>query len=91
MTLEDVKGRALFEGWNNSPYAAFFQLPYPIFYLTIKGYLGKATRLPLMLQTFNASFDPSTHNFRIQCKFFTYKYTIMGNVTWGQMMSTPQM
>ena len=91
ITMEDIKGRALFEAGNNSPYAAFFNLPYPIFYLTIKGYLGKATRLPLMLQTFNASFDPSTHNFRIQCKFFTYKYTIMGNVTWGQMMSTPQM
>ena len=91
ITMEDVKGRALFEAGNNSPYAAFFNLPYPIFYLTIKGYLGKAVRLPLMLQTFNASFDPSTHNFRIQCKFYTYKYTIMGNITWGQMMSTPQM
>ena len=91
ITMEDVKGRALFEAGNNSPYAAFFNLPYPLFYLTIKGYLGKAVRLPLMLQTFNASFDPSSHNFRIQCKFYTYKYTIMGDITWGQMMSVPQM
>lgn len=91
ITMEDVKGRALFEAGNNSPYAAFFNLPYPLFYLTIKGYLGKAVRLPLMMQTFNASFDPSTHNFRIQCKFYTYKYTIMGDITWGQMMSVPQM
>ena len=29
--LEDVKGRALFEGGNSSPYSAFFQLPYPQF------------------------------------------------------------
>ena len=91
ITMEDVKGRALFEAGNNSPYATFFNLPYPIFYLTLKGYLGKAVRLPLMLQTFNASFDPSTHNFRIQCKFYTYKYTVMSNVTWGQMMAVPQM
>jgi hypothetical protein len=91
ITMEDVKGRALFEAGNNSPYAVFFNLPYPLFYLTIKGYLGKAVRLPLMLQTFNASFDPSTHNFRIQCKFLTYKYTVMSNVTWGQMMAVPQM
>jgi hypothetical protein len=91
ITMEDVKGRALFEAGNNSPYAAFFNLPYPLFYLTIKGYLGKAVRLPLMMQTFNASFDPSSHNFRIQCKFYTYKYTIMGDITWGQIMSVPQM
>ena len=69
ITLEDVKGRALFEAGNSSPYSAFFNLPYPLFYLTIKGYLGKAVRLPLMLQTFNASFDPSSHNFRINCNF----------------------
>ena len=91
ITMEDVKGRALFEAGNSSPYASFFNLPYPLFYLTIKGYLGKAVRLPLMLQTFNASFDPSSHNFRIQCKFYTYKYTIMSNVTWSQIMAVPQM
>jgi hypothetical protein len=91
ITMEDIKGRALFEAGNNSPYAGFFNLPYPLFYLTIKGYLGKAVRIPLMMQTFNASFDPSSHNFRIQCKFYTYKYTIMGDITWGQIMSVPQM
>ena len=91
ITMEDVKGRALFEAGNNSPYAAFFNLPYPLFYLTVKGYLGKAVRIPLMMQTFNASFAPDSHNFRIQCKFYTYKYSIMGDVTWGQMMAVPQM
>ena len=35
ITMEDVKGRALFEAGNNSPYAAFFNLPYPVFYLTL--------------------------------------------------------
>ena len=33
--LEDVQGRALFQLGENSPYAAFFHLPYPPFYLTI--------------------------------------------------------
>lgn len=36
--LEDVQGRALFQLGDNSPYAAFFNLPYPPFYLTLKGY-----------------------------------------------------
>lgn len=91
ITLEDIKGRALFEGGNNSPYGAFFQLPYPLFYLTIKGYLGKAVRLPLMLVTFNASFDPGSGNFRVQLKLYTYKYTIMSNINWGGMMAAPLM
>ena len=91
ITMEDVKGRALFEAGDNSPYAAFFQLPYPLFYLTVKGYLGKAIRLPLMLHTFNASFDPSTHNFRINTQFYTYKYTIMSEVSWGAMYAVPSM
>ena len=91
ITMEDVKGRALFEAGSNSPYAAFFQLPYPLFYLTIKGYLGKAVRLPLMLRTFNASFDPGSGNFRVQLQMYTYKYTILSSVNWQAMMSTPLM
>ncbi len=91
IVLEDVKGRALFEGGNNSPYAAFFQLPYPLFYLTLKGYLGKAIKLPLMLQSFNASFDPGTHNFRVTLKLYTYKYTIMSDINWRAMWATPLM
>ena len=91
ITLEDVKGRSLFEGGNNSPYAAFFQFPYPIFHLTIKGYLGKAVRLPLMLQKFGSSFDPSSGNFRVDLDFMTYKYTIMSHVSFGAMMGTPLM
>ena len=42
--LEDVQGKALFQLGNNSPYSAFFNLPYPQFYLTLKGYYGQAVR-----------------------------------------------
>ena len=89
--LTDVKGRALFEGGNNSPYSAFFQLPYPMFYLTLKGYYGKAVRLPLMLQSFTSNFDNQTGNFKITLKFFGYKYTVMSYVNWGAMMAVPHM
>ena len=89
--LEDVKGRALFEGGNNSPYAAFFQLPYPIFYLTLKGYYGKAVRMPLMLQEFSSSFDGTTGNFKVSLKMFGYKYGIMSYINWGHMLAVPHM
>ena len=89
--LEDVKGRALFEGGNNSPYSAFFQLPYPQFTLTLKGYYGKAIKFPIMLQSFTSTFDPSTHNFQIKLKFFGYKYTLLSYVNFGALMAVPQM
>ena len=89
--LEDVKGKALFEAGNNSAYGAFFQLPYPIFYLTIKGFYGKAIRYPLMLQTFNSTFDGNSGNFQITLKLVGYKYGIMSNVNWGQMLAVPHM
>jgi hypothetical protein len=65
ITMQDVRGRALFELGNNSPYVAFFNLPYPSFFLTLKGYYGKAVRYQLMLQNFHARFDNSSGNFEI--------------------------
>jgi hypothetical protein len=91
ITLEDVKGRALFESGNNSPYAAFFQLPYPQFTLTLKGYYGKAVKLPIMLQTFNTKFDQSTGNFIITLKFLGYKYTLLSYVNFANLMAVPHM
>jgi hypothetical protein len=89
--LEDVKGRGLFEGGNNSPYAAFFQLPYPQFTLTLKGYYGKAVKFPIMLQSFTSRFDPSSHNFIIDLRFYGYKYTLLSYINFGSLMAVPHM
>jgi hypothetical protein len=69
--MEDVQGRVLFEQGENSPYSAFFHLPYPLFTLTVKGYYGKALRYELMLKDFNARFDPGTGNYKITTNFIT--------------------
>jgi hypothetical protein len=89
--LEDVKGRALFEAGDNSPYAAFFNLPYPLFHLTIKGYYGKAVKLALMLQSFSSRYDSGDGNFKISLNFYTYKYTILGEISMGYLVATPHM
>jgi hypothetical protein len=89
--LVDIKGRALFESGDNSPYAAFFNLPYPLFYLTIKGYYGKAVRLGLMLQKFNARYQPDSGNFKIDLMFYTYKYTILSELTMAALIAAPHM
>ena len=89
--LVDIKGRALFEAGDNSPYAAFFNLPYPMFYLTLKGYYGKAVRLPLMLHKFDTSFNSFSGNFDITLQFFTYKYTILSEISMGYLLAAPHM
>ena len=91
ISMEDIKGRALFEGGDNSPYAAFFNLPYPLFYLTIKGYYGKAVRLPIMLKSFTSRYNTSSGNFHIDLDFLTYKYTILSEVSMGYLIATPHM
>ena len=89
--LEDVKGRAMFEAGDNSPYAAFFNLPYPMFQLTIKGFYGKAVKLNLMLQTFSSRYDTSNGNFKIKLQFFTYKYTLLSEVPMAALTAVPHM
>jgi hypothetical protein len=91
ITLEDVKGRTLFESGDSSPYASFFHLPYPLFNLTLKGYYGKAIKLGLMLQSFNSRYDTYSGNFKIDLKFYTYKYTILNEVSMGYLLSVPYM
>ena len=45
----DVRGATLFEQGSCSPYGLFFNLPYPIFELTVKGYYGKPVKYYLNL------------------------------------------
>jgi hypothetical protein len=66
--MTDIQGRALFEQGDSSIYSAFFNFPYPLFYLTLKGYYGKAIRYRLSLLSFNARFDANTGNYDISLK-----------------------
>ena len=66
--MVDIQGRSLFEQGENSLYSAFFNFPYPLFYLTLKGYYGKAIRYRLALMSFNAKFDADTGNYNISLK-----------------------
>ena len=91
MTLEDVQGRALFQLGENSPYSAFFHMPYPPFYLTLKGYFGQAVRYQLNLTKFNADFNSMGGNYRINLEFQGYKYNILNEITMGFVMGTPHM
>jgi len=89
--LEDLKGRALFESGDNSIYSVFFNLPYPTFYLTLKGYYGKAVRYQLILQKFQASFDQSSGNFILNLNFLTYKFNVLNDLQATFLFALPSM
>jgi len=91
ITLEDIRGRALFESGNDSVYSVFLNLPYPTFYLTLKGYYGKAVRYTLILQKFQASFDQSSGNFISTLNFIGYKYNILTDLQEGFLLGLPYM
>ena len=91
ITLEDSKGRALMESGDNSLYSAFFNLPYPTFYLTIKGYYGKAIRYPIILQKFNSSFNSTTGNFELTLNFIAYQFNVLTDITMASLFAVPQM
>ena len=89
--LEDVQGRGLFQLGENSPYAAFFHLPYPPFYLTIKGYYGQAVRYQLNLEKFSASFNSMSGNYQITLNLKGYKFNILNEISMGHLLAAPHM
>lgn len=91
IVLIDAMGRALFEKGDKSEYAFFFNLPYPTFYLTIKGYYGKAIKYQLILTKFSAAFEAATGNYRINLQFYSYKYTVLAETQIGALFATPFM
>ena len=89
--MEDVQGRALFSLGNESPYAAFFNLPYPPFYLTIKGYYGKAVRYELVLLKFNASYNANNGDYTVTLEFLGFKYNVLSDISVGHLIACPNM
>ena len=89
--MEDVQGRVMFEQGENSPYSAFFQLPYPLFTLTLKGYYGKAIRYELMLKDFNARFDPQSGNYKITTNYISRNYALLSDIPVDALFALPHM
>ena len=89
--MVDVQGRTLFELGENSPYSAFFQLPYPLFYLTVKGYYGKAVKYELMMKSFNARFDPSDGNYKVSISFIGRTAALLSDLSLGALYALPHM
>ena len=87
----DVRGKTLFESSENSPYRAFFHLPWPIFYLTVKGYYGKAIRYRLHMTKFSSKFNESNGNFEIATTFVGSTFAWLNDIPLSAIINCPYM
>jgi hypothetical protein len=86
----DVRGKTLFESPENSPYKAFFHLPWPIFYLTVKGFYGKAIRYRLHMTKFTSKFNENG-NFEISTTFLGSTYAFLNDIPLLGILNAPYM
>jgi hypothetical protein len=87
----DVRGKTLFESPENSPYQAFFHLPWPIFYLTVKGFYGKAIRYRLHLVKFNSRYNEQNGNFEVATSFVGSTFAFMNDIPLKGVLNAPYM
>ena len=90
----DVRGSAIFQNEKNvangkNNYSSFFQLPYPLFELTVKGYYGKPVKYCLHMTKFNAKFNSQTGNFEITANFIGYTYAMLSDMLIGYLKAIP--
>ena len=91
----DVRGSSIFQNeehiLNNegNKYTTFFQLPYPMFELEVKGYYGLPVKYCLHLLKFNSKFNSKTGNFEIKCEFIGYTFALMADMLLGYLRAIP--
>ena len=92
INFTDVRGKTLFEQARvNTPYTAFFHLPYPTFFLTLKGYYGKAVQYQLTLEKFISRFDPSSGDYLVTCDFKGNHIAMLRDINMHEAVTAPYM
>ena len=84
----DIRGNSVLEKGTDSRYKMFFELPFPLFKLTVQGFYGKAVTYCLHLTKWNASFNSTSGNFEIDTEFIGYTYALLTDCLLGYMRAT---
>lgn len=97
ITFVDIRGAGLMNGYevmdekgilaNNSQFASFFSLPYPIFQLTVKGYYGGTVTYCLTLMGWEMKLDAEKGNFVIEAKFQGHTTAFLSDILPQQVMA----
>lgn len=91
----DVRGSSIFQneekilGNKGNKYTTFFQLPYPMFELEIKGFYGLPVKYCLHLYKFNSKFNSQTGNFEITANFIGFTFAMMSDMLLGYLRAIP--
>ena len=91
----DIRGSSIFQNEENilnnrgNKYTTFFQLPYPMFELEVKGYYGMPVKYCLHMLKFNSKFNSKTGNFEITCNFVGYTFALMSDMLLGYLKAIP--
>lgn len=92
INFTDIRGKTLFEqARTNTPYTAFFHMPYPVFMLTLKGFYGKAVQYQLTLHKFVSRFDPSSGDYLVTCDFKGNHIALLRDINMHQAITAPYM
>lgn len=91
ITFVDVRGHVLLNNPPNSPYRCLYHKPWPIFYLTLKGYYGKSIRYKLHLVEVKNKYNSSTSNFEIYTKFVASTYALLSDINLQNILDAPYM
>ena len=95
----DVRGSALFGreeaihiGENlqaENLFGAFFTMPYPLFRLQVKGFLGKPVTYQLCCSNFKGEFNSTTGNFEATATFLGYSWSLMTDIPFLYLVAAP--
>ena len=90
----DAKGSTIFQNQeslfqNKNKYSTFFELPYPLYKLTVKGYYGMPVSYTLHMTKFSAKFNSQTGNFEITANFVGYTYALLSDMLLGFLRAIP--
>lgn len=86
--LTDIRGK-LFQQGKDGPYSPFFNFPYPLFELKIKGYFGKPVVYLLHMTKFTSKMDSENGNFQVTCSFTGYTYAYLSDMLIGYLKAVP--
>ena len=95
----DVRGSALFGREEaihvdehltaENIFGAFFTMPYPLFRLQVKGFLGKPVTYQLTCSNFKGEFNSQTGNFEAVATFIGYSWSVMTDIPFAYLVAAP--
>lgn len=65
---------------SNNVLGVFFTLPYPLFRLQVKGFLGHDVTYQLTVSSFKGKYNANTGNFEVTATFIGYSYSLLTDI-----------